>query len=46
MVASTLKEAKRATKLVDKVNAVVLVEPNAEIVPLGDAIGDSIPDGK
>lgn len=34
--ASTVK----ATKLVDKVNAVVLVEPNADIVPLSDAKGD------
>ncbi len=40
MVDDRTASAAKATKLVEKVNAVVLVEPNALIVPLGDAKGD------
>jgi len=40
MSETTRKDAERAAKLVDKVNAVVLVEPLADIVPLASAEGD------
>ncbi len=39
MTETTRQKAKRATNLVEAVNAVVLIEPNADVVPLQDAKG-------
>ncbi|MFT7523895.1 MAG: hypothetical protein ACI92A_001760, partial [Candidatus Paceibacteria bacterium] len=40
MEVSKKARSAQATKLVEKVNAVVLVEPNVDVVPLDDAKGD------
>lgn len=41
MSETTRKDAERATRLVEQVNAVVLIEPLAEIVPLAKAEGEA-----